>query len=341
MTSDSEQSEARFLQLLSGKWVVQAISTAAELGLAEVLSKPTMLEPLSEELGCLPDLLQRLLRVLVGEGLLDLDESGSYSLTEVGEQLKSENLRELAVFVGSKPQWTPWLELTHTLRTGESAFQRAHGQSLFEYLSKHEEEARLYDRAVDLFTRRQARRMAALELFSGKQTLVDVGGGRGTLLLELLSRQPELSGVLVDLPEVVNAARERFQRAELAGRWQCMGANFFESLPEGATLYVLKHVLHNWSDARAVELLKKCSAAMAPHGKVLVVEGLLLPGKRRDQTGLMDLEMMVLTGEGRERSKPEFRRLFSRAGLKLTATHALSAGAWLLEAQRSGGGASG
>jgi hypothetical protein len=80
---------------------------------------------------------------------------------------------------------------------------------------------------------------------------------------------------------------------------------------------------------------------MAPHGKVLVVEGLLLPGKRRDQTGLMDLEMMVLTGEGRERSKPEFRRLFSRAGLKLTATHALSAGAWLLEAQRSGGGASG
>ncbi len=339
MTADNAPAlvEQQFLELLAGKWIVQAISTAAELGIADRLTEPLTAAQLAQELGCLSDPLERLLRVLTGEGLLEKDRTGKYSLTSLGTQLRSENLGLLAEFVGSPSQWTPWVSLTQAMRSGECAFEATHGRTLFEYLKEKPPEARLYDRAVDVFTRRQAVELAKLGLLAEGQTWVDVGGGRGTLLLELMAREPGIRGWLVDLPEVVEAARPRFEQAALGDRWKLHAANFFDELPAGGSHYVIKHVLHNWSDDSAIKLLKQCVRAMPRGGKVLVVEGLLLPDGRRNQTALMDLEMLVLTGEGRERSKPEFRRLFSRAGLKLTATHGLGSGAWLLVAEADGG----
>jgi hypothetical protein len=155
--------------------------------------------------------------------------------------------------------------------------------------------------------------------------------------LELLKRQVHLNGVLVDRPDVVEGARGRFDEAGLAGRYHMHGGDFFESLPQSADCYVVKHVIHNWADAEAMRLLRACRNAVAPGGYVMVVEGILLPGNRRDLARYMDLEMLVLTGTGRERSKPEFRKLFSRSGLRLNATEPLGAGAWLLVGQSDGG----
>ncbi len=320
------------MNLLSGKWVVQAIATAAELGLAEALGSPASAEALAERVSCEPERLLRLLRVLCGEGLLEELPSGEYRLTPLGEQLRGSEQRRLAQFVGSASQWLPWTELTASLRGGECAFVRAHGASLFDYLQAHPGEARLYDEAVDTFTRQQAVALAASAALPDGAHVVDVGGGRGTFLIELLKRRPSLRGTLVDRPHVVAAAAARFVEAGLEQRLATAGGDFFEALPPGGSHYVLKHVLHNWSDARCTELLAQCRNQLPVGGRVLVVEGLRLPGNQRDLTKLMDLEMLVLTGGGRERSKPEFRALLAAARLRLEQTLPLALGAWLLVA---------
>jgi hypothetical protein len=249
--------------------------------------------------------------------------------------LKTGALRDLARFVASPSQWVPWNQLTQALRSGECAFELSQGEALFEYLQKRPDEARLYDAGIDAFTREQASALAAHSVMDDVECVVDVGGGQGTLLLELLQRRPRLKGILVDRPDVVEAAASRFSAGGVAARAETWGGNFFESLPSGADCYVVKHVVHNWSDDAAERLLRVCAAAMAPHAKLLIVEGILLPGNVRDLTRYLDLEMFVLTGAGRERSKPEFRHLLARSGLRLKATQPLALGAWLLVAERA------
>jgi ubiquinone/menaquinone biosynthesis C-methylase UbiE len=323
---------SHLLERLAGKWIAQAISTAARLGLAEALREPMSVEALAKATQCDASALARLVAVLVGEGVLAQDEHGMLSLTPVGELLRRDELGALAAFVGSPSQWVPWAELEHAMRTGENAFERVHGQPMFEYLATRPEEARLYDEAIDAFTGQQGRALAESDLLDGVHTVVDVGGGRGTLLREVLVRRPSLRGVLFDRDHVVEAARERFVAAGLSDRCAFVSGDFFVDVPAGGDAYVLKHVLHNWDDAQAIDLLRRCASAMAPGGRVLVVESVLLPGSRRDEARFLDLEMLVVTGGGKERSKPELRRLLTASGLKLIATRRLAAQAWLLVA---------
>jgi hypothetical protein len=325
---------AHVLELLAGKWIAQAVSTAATLGLADALRGPMSIEALAQSTGCDPSALGRLVAVLVGEGLLAQDERGVLTLTAAGEMLRRDQLGPLAAFVGSASQWTPWAELHHAVRTGENAFERVHGQSMFDYLAQRPEEARLYDAAIDAFTAQQGRALADSDALDGVRTMVDVGGGRGTLLRELLRQRPLLRGVLFDRPHVVDAAREWFVADGLEARCDFVGGDFFAEMPAGADAYVIKHVLHNWDDERAAALLRRCRDAMQPEGRVLVVESVLLPGARRDEARFLDLEMLVVTGGGKERSKPELRRLLAAADLRLSSTRRLAAQAWLLVARR-------
>lgn len=333
---DPHNPEQQLLELLGGKWVTAAISAAAELGLADALAEGcTTLEALTDKLGCDAGALLRLLRVLNGEGLVEVDVHGRYSLTPLGETLRSGALRELARFVGAPFMWQPWAELPRALRSARaSAFALSQGQDLFEYLDSHPEEAALYHAAVDAFTRREARALAETFDFSEVERVVDVGGGLGTLLVELAERYPALQCVLFDRAPVVAQARAGDAGRRLGSRLETIAGDFFEGVPQGADVYVIKHVLHNWDDAHAVRLLSHCAAALRPGGHVLVIEGLLLPGNRRDATRLLDLEMFVLCGKGRERSKPEFRALLSQAGLKLVSSSDLAGTTRLLVATR-------
>jgi ubiquinone/menaquinone biosynthesis C-methylase UbiE len=321
------------MRLLAGKWVVQALATAAELELAEALETPKTLDALARTVQCDRGALLRLLRVLVGEGVLVQGPDERYTLTALGAQLRRDALGSLAQFVGSPSQWTPWTALTHAVRTGSCAFEHVHGRSLFDYLADHPLEAALYDEAVDAFTTAQAIALAEQDVLDGAGLVVDIGGGRGTLLLELLRRRTGLRGILFERPSVLRRARPRFETAGLTERCDFVEGDFLSAVPKGADVYVLKHVLHNWDDARAEAILRRCGEAAAPHGRVLVVESLLLPGNVRDGARLIDLEMLVLTGGGRERSKPEFRQLLAAAGLRLLETRRLVEGTWLIVAE--------
>lgn len=320
------------MRRLGGKAVVQALATAAELGLAEALDEPRTVEELARSLSCDADALLRLLRVLVGEGALVEGPDSRYVLTPMGAQLRHDALGTLARFVGSPSQWTPWTALTHAVRTGETAFEHVHGRSLFAYLANHPGEEALYDAAVDAFTSAQAIALAEQDVLDDVESVVDVGGGRGTLLLELLRRRPKVRGVLFERASVLERARARFDAEALSRRCTFVEGDFFTAVPEGADAYVLKHVLHNWDDERAAAILRRCVLAMPPGGRIFVVESLRLPGNMRDGARLIDLEMLVLTGGGRERSKPEFRRLFAAAGLRLVESRPLVEGTWMMVA---------
>jgi hypothetical protein len=323
------------MRLLGGKWVVAAIATAAKLGLAEHLQAPTPVAELARRCELHAPSLRRLIGVLVGEGLLTYEDADHVALTPLGQQLRRENLGTLAEFVGSESQWTPWVHLDHTIRTGQAAFEKRHGESLFTYLEHHARDAELYDTAVDAFTRQQAHALAETSVLDAASVVVDVGGGRGTFLMELLLRHDSLRGILFDKPNVVAPVASRFAEAGLSERAQLVGGDFHGGVPQGADCYVVKHVLHNWDDERAVGILRHCARAAPAHGQVLVVEGIALPGNLKDGTRLMDLEMLVLTGGGRERSKPEFRRLFAAAGLRLDKMMRLSEGAWAMVGRKA------
>lgn len=311
---------ARFMQLLAGKWVTAAVSAAARLGIADVLDVPRASGELAAALDCHPRSLDRLLRVLAAEGLLTVDDEDRFALTELGAFLRKDELGALAEFVGAPFMWDPWTRLGDAVRDGASAFSHALGSELFEYLQENAADADLYHRAVDAFTKREARALATAIDFSVVRHVVDVGGGLGTLLVELLDRWPHLEATLLDRPHVVEQARERLAAAGFADRIATVPGDFMSSVPAGADAYVVKHVVHNWPDDVCVQILSACARAAAEGGKVYVVEGILLPGVRKDATRLLDLEMMALCGEGRERTKPEMRALFRAAGLKLERT---------------------
>lgn len=322
--SEEDANARRLLVLLGGKWVAAALSAAASLGVADALhAEPHAPHELALRLGCDEGMLARLLRVLAGEGVVTLRADGTYALTEMGALLRTGELGELARFVGSPFAWDPWSALDRAIRTGDSAFARHHGHALFPYLDAHPDDARVYHAAVDAFTRKQAQALADAFDFTSISRVADVGGGRGTLLVELLARFPHLGGVLVERSAAASIARTRFLEAGLAERCFVHEGDFFEPLPH-AEVCVVKHVVHNWDDEHAVSLLAGCARAVGREGVVLVVEGLLLPGDRKDATRLLDLEMLALCGPGRERTKPEMRRLLFAAGLRLVRTQDLA-----------------
>ena len=324
------------LDILGGKARVQAISTAATLGLADVLANgPRTVPSLAQELGCREDVLATVLRMVAGLGFFTSPEPGLYALTERGHVLKRAQLGPLATFVGAPEQWDPWARLRDAARGGDVAFVRTFGHGLYDHVAADDAAAARYDAAIDAFTRHEAEALCRTFDFAGAREVVDVGGGHGTLLLEVLRRNAHLRGILFDLPHVAERALPRL-RGELGDRVRTHGGDFFAAIPR-ADVLLLKHVLHNWDDERAAALLQRCAEALPAGGRLLVIETILAPDNRADLAAMLDLEMMVLLG-GRERRKPELRRMLSACGLSLASMTPLVSGSWLLVAEKRAGG---
>jgi hypothetical protein len=290
---------------------------------------------LAQELGCREDVLATVLRMVAGLGFFTSPEPGLYALTERGHVLKRDQLGPLATFVGAPEQWDPWARLRDAARGGDVAFVRTFGHGLYDHVAADDAAAARYDAAIDAFTRHEAEALCRTFDFAGAREVVDVGGGHGTLLLEVLRRNAHLRGALFDLPHVAERALPRL-RGELGDRVRTHGGDFFAAIPR-ADVLLLKHVLHNWDDERAATLLQRCAEALPAGGRLLVIETILAPDNRADLAAMLDLEMMVLLG-GRERRKPELRRMLSACGLSLLSMAPLVSGSWLLVAEKRAAG---
>jgi hypothetical protein len=310
------------LQLMNGYWITQAIAVAAELGVAdEIADAPRTAADLAARTDAHPESLRRLLRALAMVGVLAEQPDGAFGLTPVGSFLRDDapgSLRALARMRGSEWQWRAWRELEHSVRTGDTAFDRVYGKPLFDYFADHPADGTIFSEAMISHASQMHTAVADAYEFPRTGTVVDVGAGHGTLVAALLKANPELGAVLHDVPAVIDGARGWLGSQGLDGRCEFVAGDFFESVPQGGAVYTLSHIIHDWDDDRATRVLRNCRAAMTePDQRLAVCEMVVPTGPEPHFSKLLDLEMLVNTG-GRERTLDEYERLFSDAGFELT-----------------------
>lgn len=310
----------QMMQLATGHFRAQAIFVATKLGIADLLrSGPRTCEELSRSTRTPPRALYRLLRALASIGVFVETEGGRFGLTPLASTLRSddpESLRPLLLLIGEEFHWGPWSHLLYSVTTGECAFEHVHDQRLFEYLADNREAGANFAAWMTRATEIQIPAILAAHDFSGARTIVDVGGGQGRLLSAILSEHPRVTGILFDRPEVVD--RSLIEGAGLAERCALARGSFFESVPRGGDLYLLKTILHDWGDDLAHKILRNCREALEGEARLLIMEMIVPPGNEPHPSKFMDLNMLVLNQGGMERTQAEFEALFQAADLELT-----------------------
>ena len=306
--------------MLDGFLTTQLLYVAAKLGVADVLAAgPRTGDAVAEAVGADPDLLTRVLRGLVLEGVLAEEDGGRFALTAVGEWLRRDLSGSLRgpVVVRGELYYQAAAGLLAAVRHGGTAFEQVYGDRFFDYLARHPEQEAVFQGSMTGRAEQEARDVVAAYDFGGLGRLVDVGGGYGILLGTVLRAAPDLQAVLVDQPAVVERARQRLEADGVAGRCQLVAGDFFGSVPAGADAYLLSRVLHDWADEDARRLLAACRSAMTPASRLLVVEA-LLPEHAADQPAVirMDLHMLVLLG-ARERTEAQYRGLLAETGFQV------------------------
>jgi hypothetical protein len=295
----------------------QAISAAAKLGIPDLLaSGPRTVAELAADSGTNARALERLLCALSSLEMFALNADGRFQNTPLTDVLRTDHpqsQRDVALFLPAAFLWRPLGELHESVRTGESAFRRVFGQRFFEYLAEHPSDAAIFNTVMTQGIAWATPPLLAAYDFSHFQLLVDVGGGEGALLRDILSATPGLRGILFDLPQAVSHAPE-ILGGDIGGRCQIIGGDFFDSVPKGADAYLLKGVIHDWPDEDAIKILRNTRKAIRPGGTLLLIEGLL--GSNVTRVGLMDLLMLVIGG--RERTEGDFRSLLADADFALT-----------------------
>jgi hypothetical protein len=279
--------------------------------------------------------LRRLLRALASQGLLVETAEDRWATTAAGDCLRADapgSLRNLAVLFGTLAHSLSWIQMEHSVLTGESAFEYVHGQDAWRYARENPPWNDAFNAAMSDIAASVHRAIAEAYDFSGVRRLVDIGGGHGRLMIRILERFPALHGVVFDQPHVVNDVDWFMAERGLARRCQSVAGNFFESVPAGADAYIMTAVLHDWDDDACVEILRNCRSAMAPDGRILIGDFILMPPNQPDFGRLIDLEMLVMAGTGRERTEQEFCHILARAGLSLRKVIPLPAGTSLIEA---------
>jgi hypothetical protein len=311
---------AALMQMITGFWVSSAIYVAAELGLADRIGDGSMYaEELALQVGAHPGALYRLLRALSSIGVFTEVEPRRFTLTPIGNCLKSGTPGSLRAFsiVGREMGWEAWGQLLHSVRTGETAFDHLHGMGYFEFLNQNPERARLFDEAMTGFVTMNGLAVAAAYDFTPFSTIVDVGGGHGALIEAILKQNTKAKGIVFDRPEVIEAAKDRLASVGLSNRCECRGGDFFISVPSGGDVYLLASVIHDWNDEKSLTILRNCRRVMGNNTRILLLEMVIPPGDVPFFGKLLDLNMLVNFG-GRERTEVEYRNLLSAAGFQLT-----------------------
>ncbi|MFC4127536.1 methyltransferase [Nocardia rhizosphaerae] len=325
------------LELQMAGFLSQAISAAAELGIADELAGGRRSAgELAAAVGADEDGVRRLMRLLVSFGVFARHRDGTYALTRMSSALRSDGevtMRDAARFFGSPFHRNHWTHLTDAIRTGESVGPALDGAGFFEYVATHREIGDLFDSAMTSVATLSIGPILAAYDFSRFATLVDVGGGHGSLLVEILDRNETAKGIVFDLPDVVEHLDAEFATRGLTGRCTAQAGSFFTEVPRGGDAYLLKHVLHDWSDEKAEQILRTVKAAMDPAARLLVIE-LVLPEHQRPHPGnFIDLEMLINTDGGLERTETQFRELLARSGFTLLRTVPTAAPESVLEAR--------
>jgi O-methyltransferase domain/Dimerisation domain len=337
MNPESMPPQARIRQLVGGFGTTRAIHAAVRLGLPDLMAKEVRTaDEIAAEAGCDADAVFRLLRALASLGLCVHAGDRRFEITPLGETLRADapNSMRAMVLHMSEMMAELWTHLPDCVRTGKTARRLLSRGEDFGFLEADPQAAAEFNSAMAQNTRAIAGAVVAAYDFSAIHRLIDVGGGYGPLLLTILKANPKMRGVVLDLEHAAEGARREIAAAGLADRCEFGVGDFFKEVPAGADAYILKSIIHDWDDERAIAILRNCRRAAASGAKVLLVE-LVVPEQMgtspQDQaTAMLDLNMLVGPG-GRERTEAEFRRIFEAAGLRLVRVVPSASGSAVIE----------
>jgi len=304
--------------------VSRALYAACQLGVADVLAGgPLTSAEVASRLGTDPSTMRRLLRALVAHGVFEEETPDRFRLNPAADLLRKDapgSQRAGVLFTAGDMRWQLWSDFLESVRTGQAAVERTFGKTVFDRHAENPKESALFGQAMAAFSAALSRPIIAAYDFTRFNCIADVGGGTGRLLADILIANPRVRGMLFDLPTVVTGAPPLLAASGVAGRCTVVAGSFFDGVPTGADAYLLKSVLHDWDDPRATAILKSCRTAMSPEATLLIVER-VMPDKaeqgRAAEAYLLDLEMLLLTPGGRERTAFEFGGILSAAGFAI------------------------
>ena len=306
----------RMVELLGGFRISQALYAAAALGVPDQLvAGPAPVKALAERVGAHAPSLHRLLRTLASTGVFTEPQPGVFALTPLGQTLTSSqpgSVRDLAI-MWMETHYAPFAELIQTIRTGRPAAEHLYGEPFFAWLSHHPEQTSRFTGAMANLTSGGFKSAAIASLpLDGTRTIVDIGGADGTVLATILAGHPHMRGVLFDLPHVITDAPRTLASHGVDDRVDCVGGDFFESVPAGADAYLVSVVLHNWPDQHAQRILANIAAAGGSGARLLMIEFVVPPGDTPHLSKMSDLNMLAML-DGKERTETEWRGLLTAA----------------------------
>jgi hypothetical protein len=308
--------QEKMLGFIGGFWIARSIYLAAKLGIADCFDDaPKTIAQLAAETETHERSLYRLMRALASVDIFTEVSERCFALTPLAATLKSDvpgSMRYVAIAQMGEDHSLGWSNGLHSLKTGETAFDAAAGMSVWDYYARHLEAGQVFSQSMTGMLTTVSQAVAETYDFSGFNTIVDVGGAQGSLISAIMRSHPHLKGILFDLPEIIATVNVDDNIQPIAG-------NFFESVPSGGDVYLMRAIIHDWDDEKSSIILKNCYQAMPERGKLLLVEGILPPGNDFSPTKFIDVIMLMMAG-GRERTEEEYRSLLRSSGFELTRT---------------------
>ena len=329
--ADSMRDRARLIEMIGGYMAAHALGLAAELKIADHIHDGVCTSAdLATATGSHEPSLRRMLRLLAAVGITTEPEPGRFGLTDVGAQLRSDSPNSLYAFTRMfchESHFRAWLGLDHSVRTGEAAWNHVLGKDIYSYLADNPDLSALFNQAMSQEARISAGQIAAAYDFADVKSVVDIGGGDGTLLAAILTANAHVNGVVLDSPSGVAQAGDVLAAAGVADRAEVVAGDFFEAVPNEGDLYIIKSVFQDWDDEPACALLRTCRAHM-PDAATLLIVGSILPETATPDDPIMfytDMNMLVNSG-GRERTESRFRAMLEETGFAVRSVSPRAAG---------------
>lgn len=310
------------MQLTTGMVFTAALQPIARLKIADMLSDgPLPVAQLAAETATNEDALYRVLRLLASVGVFTELPGKVFAITPMSQLMRSGvsgSIRDLIVWISNPFHFEVHAELGHSLKTGHPAVEKVYGQTAFEAIFSRPEVASDFNLAMTCFSRRIAPALLEAYDFSAISTLMDVAGGHGAVLCEILARYPKMKGILFDIRSVIEEATGHICALKMDQRCQTIKGDFFDAIPAGADAYYMQHILHDWKDDRCLKILANCRRALEgrENGRLLIVDSVVPETSDPHPSKWLDIEMLLMPG-GRERTRPEWEALFTKAGFEI------------------------
>jgi hypothetical protein len=305
------------LEFVQNLWLLGAISVATDLGIADLLKNgPKAIGELANLTDTLEDPLYRIMRVLASQGIFKESNDRMFSLTPLAKSLQEQELKFFIKHTLNPVQFNITGEMIHSVKTGRNSSELFIKDKIFEYIGQSKDLNDLYSKAMTSTSKMQVAAVLPSFNFNRYRNIVDIGGGQGFFLSAILTKYKTIRGTVFDLPQVINNSRKLFEDPGISDRANFVAGSFFETIPAGGDLYILKNILHNWNDEDSIKILQNTRNVMPQNGRLLIIEVVIENDNNPSFGKMTDLYMMIGVN-GRERTKDEYQNLLKKTGLKI------------------------